>query len=460
MERKSLEKIINKLMNTGADFGEIYYEDTHHKRLNYIDSKLDKVVNTLERGISFRIALNNDVYFSTTNNINQDNLDKVISLLTKNINENIKFSNIRLNRLTKFKSHAKINHNDMSDINKRKYLHKFDELIRSKDNRIAQVSLSLEEIDSNITIVNHTGLYKKENRVRTILYVKVNFKDDNLNATSSFSYGKSAGYEIFSEIDMDKVANDLVASGIDKLYAKACVGMEMPVILESGFGAVLFHEACGHAMEATSVADNLSILSGKLNTKIASDKVTIIDDGTIDNLWGTTNIDDEGNDTRKNLLIKNGILVNYLIDTLNNRKMHMNITGSSRRESYKYAPTSRMNNTYLCSGNDSVADMIKSIDLGLYAKKLGGGCVSTETGDFNFNVTDAYMIRDGKITECVKSASLIGNTQDILNNVEMVSDNLEFDNGMCGSISGWVNVTIGEPTIKISKILVGGEKND
>ena len=209
-------------------------------------------------------------------------------------------------------------------------------------------------------------------------------------------------------------------------------------------------------MEATTVARNISVLSNKLNEKIASDKVTIIDDGTIKSLWGSVNVDDEGKDPNKNLLIENGYLRNYLIDYVNSKKMKMAYTGSGRRQNYKYAPTSRMNNTYLLEGTDKIEDMIKSIKYGLYAKQMGGGSVNPITGDFNFSVEEAFLIEDGKITKPVKGASLIGNTLDILKNVEMVSDNLEYGTGWCGSESGSIPVITGEPTIKVSKILVGG----
>ena len=261
-------------------------------------------------------------------------------------------------------------------------------------------------------------------------------------------------------IDFDSVCKNLIKDGLDKLYAKPCIGGEMPVIIENGFGGVIFHEACGHAMEATSVAPGLSVLSNELNNQIANSKVSIVDDGTLPLEWGSTNIDDEGHETKSNMLIEDGVLKGFLIDELNNRKMNMKLTGSGRRESYRYAPTSRMNNTYLLPGTDTLKDMLKSIKLGLYAKSMGGGCVTPETGEFNFACNLAYMIRDGKIAECVKSASLIGTCKDILKNVEAVGDNLDLGQGYCGSISGSVPVNVGMPRIKVSKILVGGENEE
>ncbi len=456
MKKELLEKIINQIMSTGASYGEIFYEDSKSKSYSYIDNNLDKVDVNFVTGVGLRMIDGEDVYYARTNAMEESNLTKTVEKLIENVNKKVKHKNIKLKKLQKTKNTFELDHQSMSEIEKKDYLKNLNEIIRSKEKRINQVDITLNEEESLITIVNHTGLYKQDEKMYTKLAISITFKDQEKTSTVFRSIGNSAGLELLNT-DLSYIIDDMVKTGVDKLYAKPCIGKEMPVVIESGFGGVLFHEACGHAMEATSVADNLSVLAGKLNQKIASSKVTIIDDGTIKKEWGSSNIDDEGNKTKKNILIKDGYLVSYLVDALNSKKMNMKPNGCSRRESYKYAPTSRMSNTYLLPGNDKVEDMIKSIKLGLYAKSLGGGSVSPETGDFNFAVDDAYMIRDGKISECVKSASLIGNTLDILNNVEMVSDNLVMSPGMCGSASGQVPVTTGQPTIKLSKILVGGE---
>ena len=367
------------------------------------------------------------------------------------------YNYVDLNRINKYKN-TSTTHYTNEDI--KKLFNEIDTNIRGKDERINQVNIILQNVKQNVTIARENGLHKSEERERTRLYITVSFKDNDKTCNNTYSYGKTIGFDILDEINFDEVIPELVSEGLDKLYATPCIGGDMPVIIENGFGGVIFHEACGHAMEATSVADGLSVLSHDLGNKIASDVVTIIDDGTLAGKWGSSIIDDEGRETKRNVLIENGVLKGYLIDEINNRKMNMKPTGSSRRECYLYAPTSRMNNTYLEKGNDSFVDMIKDIKLGLYAKRMGGGSVSTETGDFNFACDLAYMIRDGKIAECVKSASLIGNCKDILKNVVMVGDNLDLGQGMCGSISGSVPVNVGMPRIKVSKILVGGEKGE
>jgi TldD protein len=210
---------------------------------------------------------------------------------------------------------------------------------------------------------------------------------------------------------------------------------KMPVAIGNGFGGVIFHEACGHSLEASSVAVGQSQFAGKIGQQIANSKVTAIDDGTIPNAWGSINIDDEGTPAQRKVLIENGILKTYMVDKLNGRRMGMEGNGSSRRQGYRFAPTSRMTNTFIDNGTDKNEDIIKSIEYGLYAKSMGGGSVNPSTGDFNFAVTEGYIIRNGEIQEAVRGASLIGKGSDILMDIDMVGTNLATGQGMCGSSS-------------------------
>ena len=456
MNKKTLQLLLDNIIESEVDFGEIFYENTLVKTYEVIDSKLDTINSRITHGVGIRLAHNNDIVYGYTNDLKKKSLYELVSRIKNNFSNNRLIKEVNLERLKISRDKSVIKHNDMDDNKKKEYLLNIDKLARSIDSRIVQVDTVFYESDSEVIIANTNNTYVKENRPLTRLNITVIAKDDKRQTKSSKSYGISGGYELLDEIDIKKEVENLATSAIKKLSAKPCPSGEMPVIIGPGFGAVIFHEACGHSMEATTVSYNTSILSGKLNEKIASSKVSIIDDGTLKSKWGTTVYDDEGNKTRKNVLIKNGVLKGYLIDYLNNRKMNMEITGSGRRESYKYAPTSRMNNTYLVKGHDKIEDMIKSVKYGIYAVNMGGGSVDPVTGDFNFAVNEAYLIENGKITDMVLGGSLIGNTLDILNNVSMVSDDLSFDTGFCGSVSGNVPVTIGEPTILVSKILVGG----
>ena len=457
MKKDRLESILEDMLSTGGDFAEIFMENKITTIFNYIDSNLDCYNVNFSNGLGLRLAKDSNVYYAATNDFNKKNINSIVDILKSNIKDKVIYTYVSLNRLKKYKNNHKTHYTN-DDI--KNLFNNLDKKIRSKDHRINQVNITLQNVKQDVTVARENGLFKNEERERTRLFIIISFKDEDKTCNISYSLGKTTSLDLLDEIKFDEIINELIKEGIDKLYASACPGGEMPVIIENGFGGVIFHEACGHAMEATSVADGLSVLSHDLNKKIASEKVSIIDDGTLFDEWGTTKIDDEGRETKRNVLIENGILKGYLIDEINNRKMKMKPTGSSRRESYIYAPTSRMNNTYLEKGTDTFEDMIKDIKLGLYAKKMGGGSVSPETGDFNFACDLAYMIRDGKLAECVKSASLIGNCKDILASVEKIGDNLSLGQGMCGSISGSVPVNVGMPRIKVSHILVGGEKSE
>jgi TldD protein len=242
------------------------------------------------------------------------------------------------------------------------------------------------------------------------------------------------------------------------LKADPCPPGKLPVAIENGFGGVIFHEACGHSLEATSVAKGQSVFCDMLGKKIASEVVTAVDDSTIPNGWGSYNIDDEGEASRKNVLIENGILKSYLVDKLNGRRMNMPSTGSGRRQSYAYAPTSRMSNTYIAAGESLDKEIISSINDGLYCAQMGGGSVNPITGEFNFSVQEGYLIKNGAIDKPVRGATLIGKGSDVIKNIDMVGKEMKTGQGMCGSISGSLPADVGQPLIRVSEITVGGRQ--
>ena len=269
-------------------------------------------------------------------------------------------------------------------------------------------------------------------------------------------HGARMGLELFEKIDPRTVGEKAAKQAVTMAGAGYCPAGVMPVAIDNGFGGVIFHEACGHSLEASSVAYGQSQFAGKLGQKIANEKVTAIDDGTIPNAWGSINIDDEGTPAQKNVLIENGILKSYMIDKFNGRRMGMASTGNSRRQSYAYTPTSRMTNTYIAEGQDKNDDILASVECGLYAKEMGGGSVNPVTGEFNFSVNEGYIIRNGVVCEPVRGASLVGKGSDVIMNIDMVGQNLDMGQGMCGSSSGSVPTNVGQPMIRVSSITVGG----
>ena len=459
MEQNVIEKYINDTITTGCDFSDIFYEKTISKNYIFNDSKLDKITTSIKNGVGIRIVFGENVFYSSTNDLSEDNITKIIKELREKEKGKIKFKNIKLNNKIVKKLNIKNNNQEYPNELKVEYLKKIDGIARNYDERINQVQISLYEYDQNINIGNTLGKYVDTDRSLTRIYVTIYSKDGNKKASSSFSYGESNGYNFIDNFDIEAKIIETCKSSIEKLYAKPSPGGKMPVIVGSGFG-VMIHEAVGHSLEATTVAKGISILSNKIGKKVASDIVTVVDDGTIENSWGSYLIDDEGNLPQKNICIENGILKGYLTDEVNSKKMKMDVTGSGRRQDYMYIPTSRMTNTNLMSGNSTIEEMIESIDFGLYAKVMGGGSVDPVTGDFNFGVNEAYIIKNGKIGEMVKGASLLGNTPEVMENIEMISSDFAAEAGICGSASGNVPVTCGQPTIKISSILVGGGSND
>ena len=456
MEKKDYEELLSLAISTGADFAEIYEECGKTTSYQVLDSKLDNISTDTTRGIGIRLIKGDEYYYTSTNDIRKANIKKIIKSLNKIFNEKID-KKIVLNTLEEYYPKIKIPHEKYPIEKKKDYLIEMDKKIREISNQISQVSLSLLEDDKEYIIANSNGKFVKSRNCVT-RYMCTTFAKDKNNIESEFTdFAQPTGYE-FLEKDLQTQSINTAKVAIEKLKAEDFKGGELPVIIAPGFGAVIFHEACGHGLEATRVAPKTSIFSNDLGNMIATTKVTLIDDGTIPNAWGTNLIDDEGNPTQKNILIEDGVLKSFLVDEFHKKKMNMSSNGCGRRESYNYPPTSRMSNTYLKPGNDTLDDMLKGIKLGVYCEKMSGGTVNPTTGDFNFSVETARLIENGTVTKRIKGITLIGNSKEILKNVEMVSSDLELGSGYCGSKSGMIYVTIGQPTIKVSKILVGGKE--
>ena len=230
----------------------------------------------------------------------------------------------------------------------------------------------------------------------------------------------------------------------------------MPVIIDNGFGGVIFHEACGHSLETTSVQKKASVFWDRKGDQIANPAVSAVDDGTMDGYWGSLSVDDEGMPTQRTQLIKNGKLENFLCDRMGEIKTGHPRTGSARRESYKYAPASRMRNTFIEPGEYKLEELLSSVEDGIYAKSMGGGSVNPGTGEFNFSISEGYEIKNGKIKDAIKGATLIGKGEEILKNISMVGNNFALSAGVCGSVSGGIPTTVGQAALKVDEILVGG----
>ncbi len=453
MNKEKLKSYYNEINSYNADYKELFYEETNSTIYSYVNKRIDDISYNEINGLGITLNKGNFSHYICTNNLNEINLllNNLENYFTKDETKKIDIEEINYD---KFYNHDKKEKNDIKNL-----FNFIDDTARKYDSKINQVKINLIEKVQNITVINN-NILSTEKRILTRIAITVMAKNEKEISNASYAPGFSSDYTAIDEIDIKKEVENICKEAIEKLSCTSFKGGKMPAVIGPGFGAVIFHEACGHAMESYSITDKTSIFTNKLNKQIASEKVTIIDDGTINNLYGTTDIDDQGTKTKKNILIKKGVLVNYLTDLMDAKKLNSKSTGSARRENYKYFATSRMNNTYLEKGNDNIKDMIKSIKYGIYAKNLGGGSVSPNTGEFNFVVNFGYIIKDGKIDKPIKNISLIGNAEEILQNVDMVSDDISFGTGMCGAMSGSIPVTIGQPTIKVTEILVGGNTNE
>lgn len=459
LEKRLLEEILGIATSTGADFAEVYCELTRNGRVVLMGGKIETIADNTVSGVGIRAFLGTKTVYGSTSDISRAGLIKCAKSVAEAMGDKHAPQNVVLTERTFPNIHpVKIVPSTAEMKTKISLLREACTSAKEYDERIAQVVGNLLTVDHAIQIANTEGLLTSDRHMRTRMAVNAIASAGGENQSGSASPGRGMGLEVFELFPPKEIGISAAKQAITNLTADYCPAGQMTVAIENGFGGVIFHEACGHSLEATSVGKGTSQMCGKLGQKIANEKVTAIDDGTIPNAWGSVNIDDEGHPTQRNVLIENGVLKNYMIDRLGSRRMGMPMTGNGRRESYLYEPTSRMTNTFIANGPDKNDDIIASMEYGLYAKSMGGGSVNPLTGAFNFSVNEGYIVRNGKICEAVRGASLVGTGAEILQDIDMVGQNLDTAQGMCGSSSGSVPTDVGQPLIRVSKITVGGRK--
>ena len=461
LKKEELESLLSRAMSSEADFAEIFEEDGLSEGISMLNDTVESVNRNQKSGIGIRLYKGVQSVYGYSNQQEMTSLEALVDDLRGGLGFSDEKVTISLKEEKIENRHpVQINPLDAPLKDKIALLKRADRAAKEGKDKIQKTTTGLSSICQNVQISNSEGKLVYDTRIRTRLVCSAYAQDGDNMQSGFFGPGASAGLEFYEEVTPESIGKEASRVALVLLEAKDCPSGKMPVIIDNGFGGVIFHEACGHAMEATSVAKNQSVFANKIGQQIASRKVTAIDDGTIPNGWGSENIDDEGNLQQKRVLIKDGICTSYMVDRLNGRRMGVESTGSGRRQSYKYEPTSRMSNTYIAAGTDSFEEMFEGIEKGLYAKNMGGGSVDPQTGEFNFAVTEGYLIENGKITVPVKGASLIGTGSEILMNIDRVSDNLSRGQGMCGSISGSLAVDVGQPAIRVSSITVGGTSNE
>ena len=457
ISREICQRVLQKAVSTGADYAEIFAENTVNHSINMIANKVDSIKDAVIAGAAVRIYKGLRSVMASTVDTSEEGLLRCAEAAAEALGQGTAQIDIVLKERLFGDIHpirivpASVSNREKIAILKEGYF-----AAREYDDSIVQVNGTLLDVDHNILIASTEGLYTQDRQIRTRMMIHAIAEVQGETQTGSCSPGRRMGLEMFENVVPREVGIHAARQAVTMAGAGYCPAGVMPVAIENGFGGVIFHEACGHSLEASSVAYGQSQFAGKLGQKIANEKVTAIDDGTIPNAWGSINIDDEGTPARRNVLIEKGILKSYMIDKFNGRRMGMESTGNARRQSYAYTTTSRMTNTYIAPGDDKNEDIIASIEYGLYAKEMGGGSVNPVTGEFNFAVNEGYIIRNGKICEPVRGASLVGKGSEIIQNIDMVGTDMSMGQGMCGSSSGSVPTNVGQPLVRVSSITVGG----
>lgn len=458
ISKKLAKSVLDLCLSTGADFAEIFLEDKLAQVTQMANGLVTDCTTTKTYGAGIRILKGLEQVYGFTNDISKKSLTNLTTSLIASFNDKPLNIDYELKDFKIKKNHrVKVDPFTCDYTTKIKYLTEMYEGAKEVSPEIVQIINLLTAAKQKITIYNTLGKVVKDTRFNVRVLTQVVASDGKEMQTGHESFGRHGGMETFDKIDLKAFAKEIADTAVRMLHANEMVGQTIPVVVHNAFGGVILHEACVHSLEATGVAKGMSIFSDKLGEKIANDVVTAIDDGTLRNNWGSLNVDDEGNPTQKNVLIENGVLKSFLFDYRNARRMPHPLTGSGRRESYKFSPTSRMTNTFIAPGKSTFKEIISSIEYGLFAKKMGGGSVNPTSGEYNFAVNEAYMIRKGKIAEPVRGATLVGTGRDTLLKIDMVSNNLEYGQGVCGSESGSIPTDVGQPTIRISSMTVGGK---
>ncbi len=456
----SLEKLISRGLSSGADFVEIFLENTENIGLLAEQDTITNVNPSFSKGAGIRVFLNNRDGFVSTNDLSEkgleEALDQALGMLGLEIN---KLSQSQFNGLNELHDYGNKKQNWLDNCptlneSSQKLLFGTDKLAYHGKNLIVRRG-SYSRSWQEVLIASSDGTFAKDIRLHQSIGLNVLASDKDHRASIGRRYGNSAIPKDLMNLNLDEAANDLCDSAQKMLYAEYVDAGQMPVVLANKFGGVIFHESCGHLLETTQIERGTTPFAEKINHQIAHKSVTAIDEGNTSGAFGSMSIDDEGMEPQKTLLIENGVLKSFISDRAGELRTGHKRTGSGRRQNYAFAPASRMRNTYISEGKYTPNELIESIDEGLYCKSMGGGSVGP-TGQFNFSVEEGYLIKNGKLTLPVKGATLIGEAKQILPRISMCANDLDLAAGFCGSISGNIYVTVGQPHIKVDSITIGG----
>jgi TldD protein len=459
IDRDVLERTLSVGLRTGAEFAEIYAEDKRSTSVALDDGRVEQVTSGRDRGAGIRVVKGDTTGFAHTADLSERGLAAAATAAAEAASRGD--GKVRVVALTPAGRHV-VNEvaqppDEVAKAAKVELLQRVDEAARTAGPQIVQVSAGYGDSRKRVLIANSDGLLADDEQVRVLMRISAIADGDTGMQTGFQSMGHTVGWEIFDTVDVEELARDAARQAITKLRARPAPSGAMPVVIRKGTGGVLFHEACGHGLEADHVAKGASVYAGKVGELVASPLVTLVDDGTMAGEWGTLGIDDEGHPTQRNVLIEDGVLTDYMWDYLRSRNDNRPPSGNGRRQSYMHLPMVRMTNTFVLDGPDDPDDIVSSTERGVYVAKLGGGQVNTANGDFVFGMTEAYLIENGEITDPLREGNLIGNGPQVLRDIDMLGNDFAMGNpGTCGKDGQGVPVGDGQPTLRVSSLTVGG----
>jgi len=456
-----LMRLIGQLMSGSVDYGDLYFQYSRHESWSLEEGKVKSGSHSIEQGVGVRAVAGEKTGFAYSDEIVLPALLEAAGAARAIVQQG---ASARVPVAFHGEAGRQLYRPDdplasLPDEAKVKLLERVEQEARAQDPRVKQVMASLASTHEVVLVVRSDGTIAGDVRPLVRLNVTVIVESNGRREQGSSGGGGRFTYEYFSRADQAlSYAREAVRQALVNLDAVEAPAGTMPVVLGPGWPGILLHEAIGHGLEGDFNRKGTSAFAGKLGQRVASEQCTVVDDGTIPDRRGSLNVDDEGNATQKTVLIENGILKGYMQDTLNARLMGVAPTGNGRRESYAHLPMPRMTNTYMLAGKYDPGEIIASVERGLYAVNFGGGQVDITSGKFVFSASEAYLIENGKITRPVKGATLIGNGPDVLTRVSLVGNDLQLDPGVgtCGKEGQSVPVGVGQPTLKIDSLTVGG----
>jgi TldD protein len=459
IDESVVSHVLGTALRTGGEFAEVYAEDKRSSGALLDDGKVEELTSGRDRGAGIRVVVGETTGFAHTADLSEAGLTAAAEAAAAAARGG--GGGVRTVALTRRQVSRgydiEVFPDTVGKADKVALLTRADETARAEAGAITQVSARYADSRKRILVANSDGVLTGDEIVRTLFWVSCVATGDTGMQTGRESVGHTVGFELFDRYDVEDLARRAARRAITKLEARPAPSGQMPVVIGSGGGGVLFHEACGHGLEADLVAKGASVFRDRVGEQVASPLVTLVDDGTMAREWGNIAVDDEGHPAQRNVLIQDGVLTDYLWDHLRARKEGRSSSGNGRRESYQHLPMVRMTNTYLLAGADDPDDIVSSTDHGVFIRQLGGGQVNTATGDFVFGMTEAYLIEGGRVTEPLREGNLIGNGPEVLNRIDAVGTDFAMGPpGTCGKDGQGVPVGDGVPTLRVTSLTIGG----